>query len=369
MRGSRHSQNTPTVVKDSVSQQLNICRRAEAEWATRLQIGNSIRAAVFIALCLFAVCFTTRTSSQAVKPGEMSPAKFEAANYVGSDACKDCHEDQFKAFSRTAHAQLSGMSSWKNHPTGCESCHGPGKDHIEAGDGSKIISFKGKAPKDISDTCLTCHAGKEERNNFRRGEHWRNDVGCTDCHAPHNPPGGANLANSNVFVAAKNAEKPGFASIRMLRMSDPQLCIGCHAEVRVQFQAPFHHKVFEGAMRCSDCHNPHGGFELKQSRLAIGADVPCLKCHVDKQGPFTFEHAPLKTEGCTACHIPHGSANPRLLKFSAVAQLCLTCHSAAHGVGAAEPAGPQHNQNAQYANCTACHVKIHGSRSSPVFFR
>jgi predicted CXXCH cytochrome family protein len=70
-----------------------------------------------------------------------------------------------------------------------------------------------------------------------------------------------------------------------------------------------------------------------------------------------------------ACHTPHGSANPRLLSTSRVAQLCLTCHSVAHGVGAEEPAGPQHNLNAQYANCTNCHVKIHGSRTSPVFFR
>ena len=42
---------------------------------------------------------------------------------------------------------------------------------------------------------------------------------------------------------------------------------------------------------------------------------------------------------------------------------------ATNGVGAAEPLGPQHNLNAQYNNCTACHVKIHGSHSSPVFFR
>jgi len=122
-------------------------------------------------------------------------------------------------------------------------------------------------------------------------------------------------------------------------------------------------------MRCSDCHNPHGGFEAKQTRLATGADAACIKCHVDKQGPFTYEHAPVKTEGCVACHTPHGTANPRLLRYSSVNQLCLTCHSAAHDVGAIEPAGPQHNQNAQYANCTACHVKIHGSRTSPVFFR
>jgi DmsE family decaheme c-type cytochrome len=127
--------------------------------------------------------------------------------------------------------------------------------------------------------------------------------------------------------------------------------------------------VLEGIMKCSDCHNPHGGFELKQTRLATGADAACIKCHADKQGPFTYEHAPLKTEGCVACHTPHGSANPRLLKFSAVNQLCLTCHSVDHGVGADEPAGPTHNQNAQYASCTNCHIKIHGSRTSPVFFR
>ncbi len=124
-------------------------------------------------------------------------------------------------------------------------------------------------------------------------------------------------------------------------------------------------------MKCSDCHNPHGGFELKQTRRATGADAPCIRCHADKQGPFTYEHFPVKNEGCTACHIPHGSANPRLLKYASVNQLCLTCHSksiTAPEVGAVEPPS-FHNQAGQYANCTACHVKIHGSRTSPVFFR
>ncbi|HEY5837453.1 MAG TPA: cytochrome c3 family protein, partial [Pyrinomonadaceae bacterium] len=199
--------------------------------------------------------------------------------------------------------------------------------------------------------------------------HWRNDIGCTDCHSSHSNVTGRNVASSNQFVTTPNAEKPGFATIAMLKANDPQLCIGCHSEVKPAFNMPFHHKVLEGAMRCSDCHNPHGGFELKQTRLATGADAACIKCHADKQGPFTYEHAPIKTEGCQACHTPHGSANPRLLQYSAINQLCLTCHSVDHGVGALEPVGPTHNQNQQYRDCTTCHVKIHGSRSSPVFFR
>ena len=312
----------------------------------------------------------SNSSSQSVKPAQTKPVSYKAEDYVGSETCKACHEDQFKAFSHTSHAQLATIGSWKGKVTGCEQCHGAGKAHSEEGDPAKIISFKNKSSKEVSETCLSCHAGKEEHNNFRRGEHWRNDIGCTDCHSPHLTNTIAkNLPGSNVLINPTNAEKPGISSIRMLRMGEPQLCMSCHNETKPDFTKPFHHKVLEGAMKCSDCHNPHGGFELKQTRLATGGDAPCLKCHVDKQGPFTYEHAPVKTEGCVACHTPHGSSNPRLLRYGAVNQLCLTCHSVAHDVGAVEPAGPQHNQNAQYANCTACHIKIHGSRTSPVFFR
>ena len=296
-------------------------------------------------------------------------AKAVDDNYVGSDACKDCHEEQTKNYLHTAHAKLTSEGSWKGKVTGCESCHGPGKTHIAEGDPTKMISFKNKSSKEISATCLTCHAGREEHNNFRRGEHWRNDIGCTECHSAHGAPTERNTASSTTFVSAANADKPGFSTLKLLKVSEPQLCLGCHSEVKHQFNQPFHHKVLEGAMKCTDCHNPHGGFELKQTRLATGGDAVCVKCHADKQGPFAFEHAPVKTEGCVSCHTPHGASNARLLRTSNVSQLCLECHSQDHGVGAQEPGGPQHNLNAQYSQCTQCHVKIHGSNSSHVFFR
>ena len=309
-----------------------------------MSLNRITKALLIVAVLIVAVVWlNSRSFSQSAKPAELKaaaarsvaqPENINPADYVGSEACKDCHEDQFKAYSKTTHAHLSAMSSWKGKVTGCESCHGPGKAHIEEGDPAKIISFKNKSSKETAETCLACHAGKEERNNFRRGEHWRNDIGCTDCHSPHSEKIGQNPAASNTLVTTANAEKPGFSTIRMLKANDPQLCISCHGEVKPEFTSPFHHKVLEGMMRCSDCHNPHGGFELKQTRLATGADATCIKCHADKQGPFTYEHAPVKTEGCTACHTPHGSSNNRLLRFSAVNQLCLTCHSVAHDVGA-----------------------------------
>ena len=60
----------------------------------------------------------------------------------------------------------------------------------------------------------------------------------------------------------------------------------------------------------------------------VSANEPgCFKCHGDMAGPFTYEHAPVRLEGCTACHQPHGSANPRMLTRAQVGFVCLECHA------------------------------------------
>src|SRR5215213_2926533 len=301
------------------------------------RIKMALLGGFFIVALLLTVSsvFPEATEADDQKAPSATSAKGAPEDYVGSETCQACHEDQFNSFSKTAHAGLK-HAGWKAEKQGCESCHGPGKAHVEAGgDKLKIRTFEGESPKQKSEACLECHAGREEHNNFRRGEHWRNDVA---------PP-------------------------RMLLKNEPQLCMSCHNETKAQFTRPFHHKVLEGAMKCSDCHNPHGGFEQKQARLATGSDAACVKCHSDKQGPFVFEHAPLKTEGCASCHDAHGSSKPRLLKRNEVRQLCLECHTNAHEIGI--PGTPSfHNQaTTRFQNCTTCHAKIHGSNTHPFFFR
>lgn len=291
--------------------------------------------------------------------------------YVGAETCKACHEDQFNSVADTKHGKLENLSAWKGKVVNCESCHGPGKAHVEGGgDKTQIISFKNKNSKEISETCLTCHAGKEKHNNFRRGDHWRNNIGCTDCHTAHGAEHKNATTDSLTQIGETTRQNPTSANYAMLRQSEPQLCISCHSETKSQFSKPFHHKVLEGAMNCSDCHNAHGGLEQKQTNLSIGVDTACIKCHADKQGPFVFEHAPLKVEGCSACHVPHGSANPKMLKRPQVRQLCFECHSGITEQLSDGPTGGPHTQNSiRSQNCTVCHSAIHGSNTNAAFFR
>ncbi|MBX3294935.1 MAG: cytochrome C [Acidobacteria bacterium] len=339
----------------------------------------------FIKLILVIVTFSViviwgafGTVSQAISTSEVALYENEAVyqvgqdDYVGSETCKACHEQQFDQVAKTIHGKLGELTGWKGKVVGCEACHGPGREHVEGGgDRTKIKIFKEMDTKAVSESCLTCHAGRENHNNFRRGDHFRNNVGCTDCHSAHGSTFGPEKAGSITFANDASRERPTLASRAMLIAAEPQLCISCHSEMKAQFSKPFRHKVLEGTMNCSDCHNPHGGFESKQTRVALGSDQSCLRCHTQMQGPFAFEHAPLKTEGCGACHTPHGSNNPKMLKRSSVRQLCLECHTNIVNVELDPniPTGPHTQTSIRTQNCTVCHSQIHGSNSNKDFFR
>jgi DmsE family decaheme c-type cytochrome len=199
------------------------------------------------------------------------------------------------------------------------------------------------AKKDVNAHCLSCHGANHEQRHFSTSSHANNDVGCLDCHSPHH---------------AKETQS-------LLVRAQPDLCYGCHTSAKADFAKPFHHRVDEGLIQCSDCHNTHGTTTLRQVRTLPSGDQICVKCHVDKQGPFVYEHVPVKTEGCNSCHTPHGSTNPRFLRVSQINLLCLQCHT----FPVQGPAGPTHNQATKYQACTMCHAAIHGSNSSSVFFR
>jgi DmsE family decaheme c-type cytochrome len=287
----------------------------------------------------FALAATAAQSQAAVSSPKTAVSK---ADYVGAEACATCHQDEVNGFKNNPHANLELEHGGKG--VTCESCHGPGKAHVESGGvATKIFQFKKATPQQVDAKCLNCHAG--EHPNFERTTHGQALISCTSCHSSHK----------------FQAQTP------MLKTKQPGLCYQCHTDIKAAFALPFHHRVDEGLIKCTDCHDPHGTFQPALLHISATQDAICTKCHVETAGPFVYEHPPIKTEGCTSCHFPHGSSNPRLLQRSNVNSLCLQCHSPS--VNFTAPGIPSfHNQANQYQACTVCHVQIHGSNASSVFF-
>jgi len=300
---------------------------------------------MLLALCSAQTLLAKDSPAQAAVAQTQKAASADA-NYVGSETCKACHEDIYNGWEKTPHWKTTLDARGGPSKQGCEGCHGPGAAHVAGGGAvSKIFIFKDHSTKEINDRCLTCHAGGTEHMNAINSVHTKNDVSCVSCHSPHH---------------AKEAEF-------LLVKSQPELCYSCHLQQKPQFDMPFHHRVNEGLIQCSDCHNPHGTVAAKQVRTSAAQDAVCYTCHADKRGPFVFEHEPIKVEGCESCHNPHGSPNPHMLKMSNVNLLCLSCHTTSFTNAVGAPSF--HNQAAQYQACTLCHAQVHGSNVDPTFFK
>ena len=91
--------------------------------------------------------------------------------------------------------------------TGCESCHGPGRAHVEEGDPTKIMSFKNKSSKQISGNMsrLPLRQGRTQQLPSRRTlaqRYWLYRLSLR-----HSPETGRQVAASNVFVSSTNSQK------------------------------------------------------------------------------------------------------------------------------------------------------------------
>ena len=254
---------------------------------------------------------------------------------VGSETCLACHEIS-KPFFSTAHALVE-----------CEDCHGPGLAHVEAGGEEPSVIFAHRGAQWGVARCLECHSRNTDLAAYATSSHSEHGLSCQSCHNVH----------------------PEGASRRLLRGPQFELCSDCHLSAAAGFRKPFHHPVREGAMECSDCHNPHLQNRPSMVRLAVGTEEGCVSCHSDKAGPFVFEHGSLRIDDCRSCHEPHGSINAKMLRRTQVHLLCLECHATNAATLGRTPPAFHDLRSARFRNCTTCHREIHGSNVSPAFLR
>jgi DmsE family decaheme c-type cytochrome len=265
--------------------------------------------------------------------------------YVGIEACAACHEETVAAFRESIHGQ-KGFAMRSSHA--CETCHGPGKAHVDAEGGKGTLITVAALTKDKQAAmCLTCHE-RGHQTEWAGSLHESRGLACQDCHSVHGP----------------RVEKT------LLKDNETDLCFACHKQKKAQFFRASHHPIREGKMACSSCHDPHA---IQDGRLVDQAAVTeaCYRCHAEKRGPFIWEHIPVR-EDCLTCHEPHGSNHLKMLRVKEPF-LCQRCHSDTRHPGTLYDQSQLNVASNRLfgRSCTNCHSAIHGSNhpSGKTFLR
>jgi predicted CXXCH cytochrome family protein len=367
--------------------------------------------------------------SAQTQAGAPAPTK-KSADYVGSETCVMCHEPKLKEFMLGPHKVVEVPKPKVEIPPkprdeklewgayACEACHGSGKKHAESPSRGNIIQPAKLNPDDVGPICGKCHEIIAAHSGIVTSGHPWIQMKCTDCHSIHRD---SNKNEQEGILYARTPEKinrlcsrchadvwASFQKPFRHRLPEGAMsCADCH-------QAPSLRQALEGSPdvppQIATMSTPiqknkaelkkelkkeleperkkkleeelRKELELERVKKLEGErkkrfrpiqttrfnEPNCGKCHGDKVGPFPFEHAPVRLEGCGTCHQPHGSANPRMLIRHEVRFVCMECHSnlpvptpaANSTLGTVGPA--IHDlRSPRFQNCTLCHQKVHGS--------
>ncbi|MGA2855779.1 MAG: cytochrome c3 family protein [Candidatus Sulfotelmatobacter sp.] len=131
-----------------------------------------------------------------------------------------------------------------------------------------------------NDACLRCHQSEHGQMSLPYHHPLREGkMSCADCHDPHGGAAGNNLRTANTN----------------------QLCLSCHA----QYRGPFAYQHPPVTENCMNCHTPHGS--ANTNLLTVSEPALCLQCHA---GHHNGAGLPL-ADRCTNCHGSiHGTDTP-----------------------------------------------------------
>lgn len=218
---------------------------------------HAARAATVVLPLLFLAVVLLVGSCGTTQRSVVAPASVAGASFVGDAICYDCHTNISRAFQLGPHARIRIEGAERLGKTGCESCHGAGSLHVQAGGGARYIINPGKEPA----TCFKCHL--DVHAQFRLPRHHpvlEGHMNCVQCHDPH---------GLDILKPARG--------LAMARLNET--CAECHREQSRPFVF-VHEALQEG---CTVCHQPHGSVNDK---MLVQPDPNlCLRCHAQVADP------------------------------------------------------------------------------------
>jgi hypothetical protein len=208
--------------------------------------------------------------------------------------------------------------SYTEHQVGCESCHGPGRAHIDKGGDIAFIVNPKKLPDNLSDmVCAACHVKAEDKTlkyafpiGFKPGDNLADylsvrTLGKVGDETPEDLilrefDHWKEMRDSPRSCDVCGVEKPSEVPVHLLEATadSPDFCFSCH---------DFKEKIVEHTrhygninMKCNDCHKRinGGGEEEKDDKRNIHSygfymihktgcydpfiEKSCVNCHTEK---------------------------------------------------------------------------------------
>ncbi len=197
-------------------------------------------------------------------------------NYQSPQHCRECHQEEFQAWSNTTHAKASFDPIFQTY---LEQVEQPGE-------------------------CFTCHATGYDTNT---GQFVLAGVTCEACHGPY------------------RAEHPRES---MMIAASADLCGNCHASTLVEWQSSRHGSV---GVNCIDCHEVH----TQQTRAAAATNAPCATCHEKQIQDQTHAQHSQADVHCIDCHLARPDNNGSRAvsghaitghSFAVFVKTCTACH-------------------------------------------
>jgi predicted CXXCH cytochrome family protein len=255
---------------------------------------------------------------------------------VWNKSCYSCHVSQSqKNFDLE---KLRYQTTWRDLGINCESCHGPGSEHIARATGVKTLDAGTRAKikeaivnparlngASSSTICAGCHSLRDiYADNFKAGANYydyftpvmeyRLPASTDSAYWPDGRPrqlanealglwqslcflkGGATCVTCHTRPHASDVERDA-----RLRPGNNALCTGCHTKFAANTSAHTHHEAKGAGSFCVECHMPATVVSLntrmRDHAMSIPApentlrhEIPnaCNVCHRDKDAEWTL---------------------------------------------------------------------------------